>query len=89
MMCTSSSSLPAVHFSRLLLNLENDKMIDDTSLNAPYNCPDHPINQFLSQMMLRRNPHQHPLIYMRGMKSSDLASILDFIYFGEIEMSQV
>ena len=40
-------------------------------------------------MMLRRNPHQHPLIYMRGMKSSDLASILDFIYFGEIEMSQV
>jgi len=40
------------------------------------------------QMMLRRNPHQHPLIYMRGIKSSDLASILDFIYFGEIEMSQ-
>ena len=40
-------------------------------------------------MMLRRNPHQHPLIYMRGIKSSDLASILDFIYFGEIEMSQV
>ena len=41
------------------------------------------------QMMLRRNQHQHPLIYMRGMKSSDLASILDFMYFGEIEMSQV
>jgi len=41
------------------------------------------------QMMLRRNQHQHPLIYMRGMKSDDLASILDFMYFGEIEMSQV
>lgn len=39
--------------------------------------------------MLRRNQHQHPLIYMRGMKSDDLASILDFMYFGEIEMSQV
>ena len=41
-MCTSSSSLLAVHFSRWLA--EAKIIDDDSSLNAPYNCPDHPIN---------------------------------------------
>jgi hypothetical protein len=26
---------------------------------------------------------------MRGMKSTDLASLLDFMYYGEIEINQV
>ena len=29
--------------------------------------------------ILRRNPHQHPLIYLKGVKFSDLGSILNFV----------
>ena len=35
------------------------------------------------QNLLRRNKYRHPLIYMRGMKSEDLFSIMDFLYYGE------
>ena len=35
------------------------------------------------QNLLRRNKHNHPLIYMRGMKSHDLLAIVDFLYCGE------
>merc|ERR1712129_233928 len=35
------------------------------------------------QNLLRRNNHPHPLIYMRGMKSEDIVSVVDFIYNGE------
>merc|ERR1712129_399499 len=35
------------------------------------------------QNLLRRNNNPHPLIYMRGMKSEDIVSVVDFIYNGE------
>ena len=35
------------------------------------------------QNMLKGNKHNHPLIYMRGLKSEELISILDFLYCGE------
>ena len=40
------------------------------------------------QKMLGRNKHPHPLIYMRGMKSEDLLSIVDFLYRGEANVFQ-
>ena len=40
------------------------------------------------QNILARNRHAHPLIYMRGMKSEDLVSILDFLYYGEANIYQ-
>jgi len=40
------------------------------------------------QNILRSNPHQHPLIYMRGMKSEDLVGIVDFLYYGEVNILQ-
>ena len=30
--------------------------------------------------LLRRNPHQHPLLYLKGVKYKDLLGILDFMY---------
>eukprot|EP00091_Calanus_sinicus_P021451 TRINITY_DN6361_c0_g2_i1.p1 TRINITY_DN6361_c0_g2~~TRINITY_DN6361_c0_g2_i1.p1 ORF type:complete len:107 (+),score=16.34 TRINITY_DN6361_c0_g2_i1:189-509(+) len=30
--------------------------------------------------ILRRNPHQHPLLYLKGVKHSDLQSVLHFMY---------
>merc|ERR1712204_152397 len=40
------------------------------------------------QNILRTNPHQHPLIYMRGMKAEDLVGIVDFLYHGEVNILQ-
>ena len=35
------------------------------------------------QTILKRNPHSHPLLYLRGTKKKDIKSLLDFIYSGE------
>ena len=38
--------------------------------------------------ILRRNPHQHPLLYLKGVKYSELQSILNFMYVGEVNVAQ-
>lgn len=38
--------------------------------------------------ILRKNKHDHPLIYLTGVKFSDLQAILDFIYTGETEVAE-
>ena len=40
------------------------------------------------QTLLRRNRHPHPLIYMKGVKSENLISIVDFLYCGETNVYQ-
>jgi len=38
--------------------------------------------------ILRRNPHQHPLLYIKGVKYKELVAILDFMYMGEVNVVQ-
>ena len=38
--------------------------------------------------ILKHKKHPHPLIYLRGVKGKDLVSILDFIYYGEVNIPQ-
>jgi len=38
--------------------------------------------------ILRRNPHQHPLLYLKGVKFTDLQSVLNFMYHGEVNIAQ-
>ena len=38
--------------------------------------------------LLRRNKHSHPLIYMRGVKSEDMAAIVEFLYCGKASVPQ-
>ena len=38
--------------------------------------------------ILRRNPHQHPLLYMKGVKYADLQAVLNFMYHGEVNVAQ-
>ena len=38
--------------------------------------------------ILQRNPHSHPLLYMRGTSKKDIESVLLFIYSGETQVSQ-
>lgn len=37
--------------------------------------------------VLSSNPHQHPLLYLKGVSSSSLGSILQFIYLGEVNIA--
>jgi len=45
-----------------------------------------------SSVLFRRilvgNPHQYPVIYLRGIKYQDLQLIVQFIYLGQIKISQ-
>jgi len=38
--------------------------------------------------ILRRNPHQHPLLYMKGVSYSNLQAVLNFMYHGEVNVAQ-
>ena len=38
--------------------------------------------------ILRRNPHQHPLLYLKGVSYSNLQSVLNFMYHGEVSVAQ-
>ena len=38
--------------------------------------------------VLRRNPHAHPLLYLRGVRFRDLQSVLNFMYHGEVNVAQ-
>ena len=40
------------------------------------------------EKILQKSKHSHPLIYLRGFQSKDFASILDFLYFGEVNVYQ-
>ena len=40
------------------------------------------------QNLLKKNKHNHPLIYMRGVKHHDLLAIVDFLYCGEANVFQ-
>merc|ERR1712129_464259 len=43
-------------------------------------------SKFFRRILLR-NPHQHPLIYLKGVAYENLEYILQFIYLGQIELS--
>jgi len=38
--------------------------------------------------ILQRNPHESPLLYLKGVKFSDLQSVLNFMYNGEVNVPQ-
>ena len=38
--------------------------------------------------LLQRHQHSHPLLYLKGVKFSDLVSVLNFMYQGEVNIAQ-
>jgi len=38
--------------------------------------------------VLRKNPHQHPLLFLKGVKYAEIVSILNFMYHGEVNVTQ-
>ena len=38
--------------------------------------------------ILKANPHNHPLLYLKGVKYKELMSILEFLYMGQVRLKQ-
>jgi len=38
--------------------------------------------------ILKQNPHQHPLLYLKGVEFTDLQAVLNFMYHGEVNIAQ-
>ena len=38
--------------------------------------------------ILRKNPHQHPLLYLKGVKYQEMLAVLNFMYMGEVNVAQ-
>jgi len=38
--------------------------------------------------ILKRNRHEHPLLYLKGVKYTDLVAVLNFMYHGEVNVAQ-
>eukprot|EP00092_Neocalanus_flemingeri_P006803 GFUD01007346.1.p1 GENE.GFUD01007346.1~~GFUD01007346.1.p1 ORF type:complete len:314 (-),score=94.65 GFUD01007346.1:29-970(-) len=38
--------------------------------------------------VLKKNPHQHPLLFLRGVKYEEILSILNFMYHGQVSVAQ-
>jgi len=38
--------------------------------------------------ILKRNRHEHPLLYLKGIRYTDLAAVLNFMYHGEVNVAQ-
>ena len=38
--------------------------------------------------VIKRNPHAHPLIYLKGVKIGDMRALIDFMYLGQTKVCQ-
>ena len=38
--------------------------------------------------VLKRNKHSHPLLYLKGVRYPDLVALVDFIYYGSVNIAQ-
>jgi len=75
-------------------NLHTDKQFTDVTLvcNDGEQIKAHKVilssaSELFKQIVLD-NPHQHPLLFLKGIKHSDLLAIIEFIYLGSTEVAQ-
>jgi len=81
------------NISTAFKELRDDKDFFDVTLA----CDDHQLQAhkvILSacspffRSVLKKNPHQHPLLYLKGVKYEDILSVLNFMYHGEVNVAQ-
>lgn len=82
----------AENVSKILKDMKSDQYFLDVTLI----CEDGQISAHkvvlsacspVFQGILRKNPHQHPLMYLKGVKFIDLLNLLDLIYLGKALMN--
>ena len=69
------------NFTDVTLACEDDKQINAHKVILS-SC-----STFFEKILLK-NPHRNPLIYLKGLKFTDLQDIMSFIYLGEVEVAQ-
>jgi len=69
------------YFTDVTLVCEGEKQIAAHKIVLSASSP------FFKQILIK-NPHQHPLIYLKGVRYRDLFSIIRFIYFGEVKIRE-
>ena len=69
------------NFAAVTLACEDGKQIEAHKVILVASSP-------LFKKILIGNKHTHPLIYLRGWKSIDILAIIDFLYFGEVNVHQ-
>ena len=98
-MASSQLKITSVNFSKLsksvLSELWNDTNFHDVTLvcDGDVQIKAHKVvlaafSQFFKNIFIK-NPHQHPLIYIKGVNLVDLKAILDFIHCGEVTVRKV
>lgn len=45
-------------------------------------------SSFFRNILRRIPPHQHPVVYLKGIKPTDLEAVLSFVYNGEVNIAQ-
>jgi len=69
------------YFSDVTLVCEGEKQIEAHKIVLSASSP------FFKQILFK-NPHQHPLVYLKGVRYRDLSSMIKFIYFGEVKIRE-
>lgn len=80
--------------SKSVRNLVKDQNFTDVTLVSEHNEQIKAHKVILSssskffEKILTMNPHQHPLIYLKGVKQELLHQIIEFIYIGEVKLCE-
>ena len=80
------------HLLKAFLNLYNKNIFSDVTLVCDDQIQLNAHKLVLStcspvfENILLTNPHDHPLIYMRGLKHQDLVCILQYMYLGKVNI---
>ena len=81
------------NFSGSLRDLRGERELEDVSLVSDTGeARAHKVVLAASSPLFRaiitRNPHSHPLLYLKGVTVTNLNYVLDFIYNGEVNVAQ-
>ena len=82
------------NISGALQELRDDKDFFDVTLACEDNDQIQAHKVILSacspffRLVLKRNPHQHPLLFLKGIQYRELVSIVTFMYHGEVNVAQ-
>ena len=81
------------NFSGSLRDLRGERELEDVSLvSETGEARAHKVVLAASSPLFRaiitRNPHSHPLLYLKGVTATNLNYVLDFIYNGEVNVAQ-
>ena len=81
---SATNTLKSLHYDRHFTNVtlvsEDDQQIEAHKVILSSASP-------FFQKILLKNPHPHPLIYLRGLKLEEMKAIVDFIYLGQTEVN--